>query len=121
MTLVEFNAPEDSSIGLHSLLHVKTDLGSVERAVRVSNLVKVLNALDTGFLWNLLVGLSGRQGLLDVVGACSSENDDVQKRIGSKSVRAVNRYASGFSSSVQTRNNFILTLLQYPLVRSFEL
>jgi hypothetical protein len=118
--------PEDSCVRLHGLLHVETDLRSMERTIRVSgfvsdkmnpprynipNLVKVFNALDTSFLWNCLVGLSGGQSLLDVVGAGSTENDNVQKRVGSKSVGTVDRHTRGFSGGVQSRHNLVLTFL----------
>lgn len=79
-TLIErLLRPEHSSIGLHGLLHRQPDFRRWLRPVRVPDLVQVLNAEETGFFWNLLMWLAGSEGLLDVVGTGTAEDDNIEQ------------------------------------------
>lgn len=56
--------------------------------------------------------LSGREVLGDVVGTGSTEDDDVEKGVGSKSVGTVDGNAGGLSGGVETGDDLVLTVLQ---------
>lgn len=75
------------------------------------NLVQKFDALHSSFLGNGLVWFTRGQSLLDMVSASPSENDDVQERIGSKTISSMNRDTCSLSSSVKTGYNLILTFL----------
>ena len=55
--------------------------------------------------------LSGSEGSSNRLGTGSSEDDDVEERVGSESVRSVNGNASGFSSGVQSGDDDVFTVL----------
>lgn len=49
--------------------------------------------------------------VLDVVGDGTTEDDDVQQRVGSKTVGSMNRDGSSFASCIETWNNGVLAVL----------
>jgi len=59
-----------------------------------------------------LVRLSRLEGLGDVVGASSSEDDDIEKGVGSESVGSVNGNTGGLSSGVESRNDDVVSILR---------
>ena len=103
--------PEDGSISLHGLLHVQPNLGGRQRSGGVANVVEELDALEASILGDLLVGLSRLEGLLDVVGASTAKDDDVQERVGTKTVSTVDRDTCCLARSIQPRNNLVLAVL----------
>ena len=103
--------PEDSSISLHGLLHVEADLGSGAGAIRVPDLVQELDALKTSFIRDLLMGLARSQGLLDVVGASATEDDNIEERVGTETVCTVYRDTSSLTGSIQTRDDLVFAVL----------
>ena len=106
------HVPEYGSVRLHGLLHVEPDLRGGQSAIRVPNLVQELDALHASLIGNLLVRLSGSQSVLDVVSASSAEDDDVEERVGAETIGTVNGHAGSFARSIQTRNNFVLAVLE---------
>lgn len=56
--------------------------------------------------------LAGRQVVLDVEGASTTEDDDIKKRVGAQTIRTVYRDTCGFASSVETGDDLILALLK---------
>ena len=83
----------------------------MEGAVRVPDLIEEVDAFNTGLLRNLFMGFSRCQFLLDVIGAGTTEDNDVKEGVGSKTVGSVNRHASSLTRSVESRNHFVLAVL----------
>ena len=71
----------------------------------------MLNALHTSFLRNRLVRLAGGQSLLDMVRTCTTEHDNVQQRIRTKTVGTVYGHTSSLTRGVQSRNDLVLAIL----------
>jgi hypothetical protein len=101
---------EDGGIGLHSLLHVASDSSGRQGSRRVPDFVELLDRLSSKVVLHGLVWCTRGQVLLDVVGACSTENDNVEQRVGSESVGSVDRDTGGFTSSVKTWNDLVFSL-----------
>lgn len=85
--------------------------GQEKNVFNLPNLVQEIDALHSSFLGNSLVWFTRSQSLLDMMSASSSENDDVQERVGSKTISSMNRDTCSLSSSVKTGYNLILTFL----------
>lgn len=83
----------------------------MEGAIGVPDLIKELDTLNAGFFRDLFVGLSRRKVLLDVVGAGTTENDDIEKGVCSQSVGSMDRHTSGLTRSIESRNNLVLAIL----------
>ena len=49
--------------------------------------------------------------LLDMVGACATEDNNIQQRVSTETVCTVDGDTSGLASSVEPRNNLICTVL----------
>ena len=105
------DAPEDSRISLHSLLHIQPNLRRRQRAVRLPDLVEELDALQARLRGHLLVRLARCQRLLDVVRARAPEDDDVQERVRAEPVRAVHGHARGLACGVQPGHDLVLAVL----------
>ena len=58
------------------------------------------------YLWHFVARLID---FLDVVGACASKNDEIQKRVGTKSIGSVHGHTGCFARRPQSRNNLVLT------------
>lgn len=56
--------------------------------------------------------LSRLEVLGDVVGTSSSEDDDIEKRVGSESVGSVNGNTGGLSSGVESRDDDVVSILE---------
>lgn len=56
------------------------------------------------------MGLARGRSITDVVGSGTTENDDIQKRVGTETVRAMHRNASSFTSSVKTRDDLVFAI-----------
>ena len=55
--------------------------------------------------------LARSQSLLDVVGASTAEDNDVEERVGAETVRTVDGYTRGLTGGVQTLNNLVVAIL----------
>lgn len=55
--------------------------------------------------------LTRLEGLLDVVRACTTEDDDVKQGIGAETVCAVHGDAGSLTRSIQSRDNLVFTIL----------
>jgi hypothetical protein len=96
---------------LHGLLHLKSDVSGGEGTARVPDPVEVLDRLPSQVGGHLLVGLSGLEGLGDVKGASSSEDDDVKEGVGTESVGSVDGHTGGLSSGVESRDDDVVSIL----------
>lgn len=105
------NLPEDSSIRLHGLLHVQPDGSCRLGAIRVAHLIQEIHTLKPSFIRDLHVRLARSKGLLDVVGTSTAEDDNVQKRVCTKTVGTMHGYTRSLASSIQTRNDLVLAIL----------
>ena len=83
----------------------------MEGAVRVPDLIEEVNAFHAGLFRNLFVGFPWCRVLLYVVGAGTTEDDDVKEGVGPETVGSVNGHASSFTRSVESRNNLVLAVL----------
>ena len=83
----------------------------MQRAIRVPDLVQELDTVQAGLIGNLLVWLARSQGLLDVVGASTAKDDNIEERVGTKTVGAVNGHTGSLTSGIETRNNLVLAIL----------
>ena len=83
----------------------------MEGAIRVPDLVKELDAFDAGFFGNLFVRFSRCQFLFDVVGAGTTEYNDIKEGVSSKTVGSVDRHASSLARSVEPRDNIVFPIL----------
>jgi hypothetical protein len=77
----------------------------------IPNLVQGLNALNASLLRDRLVRLSRCQCVSDMVSDSTAEHDDIEQRVRTKTVGTVHRHTSGFSGSVQTRDNLVIVIL----------
>ena len=68
--------------------------------------------MHTSILVDLLVRLPGREGLLDVMGACPAKDDDIEEGIGTKTVCTVDRDRGSLAGSVETRDDLVVAVLQ---------
>jgi hypothetical protein len=62
------------------------------------------------------VGRAGLEGLLDVVSTRASKDNNVEERVGTESVCAVDRDAGSFTGSVKTRNNLVVSILRLEIL-----
>ena len=102
---------EDGSIVLHDLLHVQAQVSSRDGASGVTKLVQVGNGLGTGISSQGLVGRVGGQSITNVVSASTTEDDDIQERVGTKTVSSVDRDAGSLAGSVQAGDDRVLSVL----------
>mmetsp|Transcript_11997 Transcript_11997/g.21516 ORF Transcript_11997/g.21516 Transcript_11997/m.21516 type:complete len:570 (-) Transcript_11997:118-1827(-) len=101
---------EDGSVVLHDALHVAADLGSAEVTLGEAELVKAGKALLAGVGGKGLVGSVGLEDLTDTVGASTTEDDDIEEGVGTKTVGTMDRGASSLTSSHETANNLVRLL-----------
>ena len=82
----------------------------MEGAIRVPDLIKELDAFDSGLFGNLSVGSARCQVLFDVVGAGTAEYNDIKEGVGSEAVGSVNRHTSGLTRSVESGDNLVFPI-----------
>ena len=102
---------ENADISLHSLLHRQTNLGSALGTVGSADLIKDLDVLGTGVGREGLVLVAGVEVVADGVGDGTSEDDEIEKGVGTETVSTVDRDTSGLTAGEQTRNNLVVALL----------
>ena len=59
--------------------------------------------------------LARSQSLLNVVGAGTTEDDNIKEGVGTETVSTMDRDASSFTSGIETRNNFVFATLNRKL------
>jgi hypothetical protein len=94
---------------LNDIRYYNTGGGTGEKYL--PNLVQEFNTLDSGLVGDPSVGFARCKRVLYVMCASTTENDNVEKRVGTEAVSPVYRDTSGLSCSVQARNNLILAIL----------
>ena len=80
-------------------------------AVRVPDPIKELDTFNTSFFGNLSMRFSRCQFLFDVVGAGTTEYNDIKEGVGSKTVGSVDRNASSLARSVESRDDLVFPIL----------
>eukprot|EP00123_Amoebidium_parasiticum_P009646 comp19618_c0_seq1/m.23132 comp19618_c0_seq1/g.23132 ORF comp19618_c0_seq1/g.23132 comp19618_c0_seq1/m.23132 type:complete len:521 (+) comp19618_c0_seq1:701-2263(+) len=111
-TLLEGGAiTEHGSVVLHGALHLEAEIGSGRMAGGVAHVVEVSNGGLSGAGGQRGVGGTGLVGGSNGVGACTAEHNDVQKRVGTKTVGTVHGGGGTLAGGVQTRDNNVLTVL----------
>ena len=76
--------------------------------------------MHASLLGDLLVGLSGSEGLLDVVCASTTEDDDVKERVRTETVRAVDGHTCSLTSGVETGDDLVLAVLDVTHSQNFD-
>jgi len=82
---------EDSSILLHSSLHLESHLSSWDLSSGVSEFIEVGKTLLSGSLAQLFLRLTWGEVLTGGLSSSSSEDNQVEERVGSETVSSVNR------------------------------
>lgn len=49
--------------------------------------------------------------LLNMVGACTTEDNNIQQRVGTEAIGTVDGDTGSFASSVESRNNLVFAIL----------
>ena len=110
-TLVErLLCAEDGDIALHDLLHGQADLGSRLGAIGGADLVDDRNGVGTGIGLDRVGLLTRAEVVTDGVGNSASEDDEIQERVSTETVGAVDRDGSGLATGEQTRNDLVVAL-----------
>ncbi|KAI6755199.1 hypothetical protein HG531_004305 [Fusarium graminearum] len=102
---------EHADLGLHSLLHGKSDLSSALGAVGGSDLVEGLDVVRSSVSSGGLQSITGVELVANGVRNGTTKDNKIEKRVGTQTVSTVDGHTSGLTTSVQTRNNLVLTLL----------
>ena len=108
--LEQILSAEDSSVSLHNLLHLKSNFSSRLSSLGESDSVQVGNSFFTSVFREVLLRLAWFHGLNCSVGGSSSKNNEIEKRVSSKSVSTVYRSASNLTSSEKTWDNLVLAI-----------
>ena len=101
---------EDGDVALHDLLHGQTDLGSGLGAVGGADLVDDRDGLGTSISLDGVGLLAGAEVVTDGVGDSATEDDKIQKGVGTETVSAVDRDGSGLTAGKQTGDDLVVTL-----------
>jgi len=104
-------SPEDGDISLHDLLHGAADLVGALGAVSSADLVNSADSLGASTSVKLLVRLAGREVVANGVRDGAAEDDEIEKRVGTKTVGTVDRDTGGFTAGEETRDDLVLALL----------
>ena len=87
--LQEVLPSEDGGVALHGLLHLSAELCCRVRALGVSEMIELSNALLTSISSQFWLSLTGSELLHSCLGGAASEHDQIEERVGSESVGAV--------------------------------
>jgi hypothetical protein len=102
---------ENGDISLHNLLHRSSDIVGAPWSVRSTDLVQESNRVGTSISADLLVGHAGLEVVTDSVGNGTTEDDKIQKGVGSETVGTVDGHTGGFTTGEKTGNNLVLASL----------
>lgn len=101
---------EDGGVTLHGLLESTADLGGRVLAVGEAHSVELGNGLFTGVRSELLLGLTRHEVLDGGLGGTSTEDDEIEQRVGAESVSTMDGSAGGFTASSKAGHNDIVAL-----------
>lgn len=99
---------EDADISLHSLLHGQSDLGGALGAVRVADLVEDLDGLGTSIGGDGLGLGTGSEVVTDGVGDGTTEDDQVQEGVGTKTVGTVDGDTGSLTAGEEARHDLVV-------------
>mmetsp|Transcript_21841 Transcript_21841/g.33823 ORF Transcript_21841/g.33823 Transcript_21841/m.33823 type:complete len:461 (+) Transcript_21841:361-1743(+) len=108
--LKQILSSENGSMSLHSLLESKSDLGRGVLTVGESQLVVLSEGLLSGVGGKVGALFSGLELLLGGDGGSSSEDDQIQERVSSKSVGTVDGSASSLTASEKASDLLIIAV-----------
>lgn len=108
--LEDVSATEDGGVLLHGFLHGETKLGGGDVSLVVTEMVEVGDRGFSSVLWKFWDSDSGGGVLENVNSTGSSEDDQVKKRVGSKSVGSVHGVSSALSGGVESWHNLVSLL-----------
>lgn len=102
---------EDGGVVLHDFLHLSSKGSSVDLTVSHSNSVNVSNRFFaiSRLDWSEVIARFAFLG--DGVSASSAKDDQIEKRVGTESVCAVNRGASSLTSGVEPTDDLVFSFL----------
>ena len=103
--LQRFLGTEDRGVVLHGLLHAKTKIRGGDVPVRESNFVEIGHGLLARLGGKGLERFARFRDFGDSVRAGSSEYDDVEKRVGAETIRAVHAGARGLAGREESGND----------------
>jgi len=111
-TLIErLLGPENGDICLHDLLHCAADLVGALGTVGGSDIIDGLDGVGTSVGRDLSVLLARGEAVSDGVGNGTTEDDQVEKGVGSETVGTVDRDTSSLTTCEKTWNNLVLASL----------
>lgn len=108
--LESFSDSVDGGVLLHGGLHLESDLGSGDVSVGVPELVEHVKGFFAGVLGEVRVLGAWLELFLDGLGGGSSEDDDIEKTVGSESVGSVDGGAGSLSGGEETWDDDVLAV-----------
>jgi len=110
-TLVErLLGTEDGNIGLHDLLHGEANLVGGLGTLGSADLVDDVDSLGTSVGGDLLLLLSGSEVVTDSVRNSTTEDDQIEEGVGTKTVSTVDGDTGGLTASEETGDNLVVAL-----------
>lgn len=110
-TLVErLLGTENGNVGLHDLLHGEADLVGGLGTLGSADLVDDVDGLGTGVGGDGLELLSGSEVVTDGVRNSTTEDNQVEERVGTKTVSTVDGDTSGLTTGEETLDDLVVTL-----------
>mmetsp|Transcript_1156 Transcript_1156/g.1466 ORF Transcript_1156/g.1466 Transcript_1156/m.1466 type:complete len:232 (-) Transcript_1156:369-1064(-) len=103
-----FSCAVYSSMLLHCILHFGTNFGCGCTSLGETNLIKLCKTVHTSISFQFRHCFSWFGNIGDSLGTGTSENYNIQKRIGSQTISSMHRSTGYFTGSKETRDNFIL-------------
>lgn len=101
---------EDSSISGHAFLEFKTELSGGVITSRVTESIEVSDGLLSGIRSKFSLSLSRFEFLSSSLSGTTSKNDQIQKRVSTKTVSSMDGSTSSFSSSKESTDFVVITL-----------
>ena len=110
-TLVErLLGTEDGDIGLHDLLHGEADLVGGLGTFGSADLVDDIDGLGTSVGGDLLLLLSGSEVVTNGVRNSTTEDDQVEEGVGTKTVGTVDGDTGGLTTGEETGDDLVVAL-----------
>merc|ERR1719357_1965887 len=100
---------EDSSMSLHSLLHLQPDSRCIDVTISKSHFVNIRNRRFSSIGRQFSNSFSRFRIFSYCFSACTTKDYQIKETVSPKSVSSVNRAASDLTGSVQTRNNLVIS------------
>jgi len=109
--LERLSGSEDGGVVLHDFLHLSSKGRSVDLTVSHSNSINISNRFFTISRLDWSEVIARFAFLRDGVSTSSAKDNQIEKRVGTESVCAVNRSASGFSSGVKATDDLVFSFV----------